>query len=307
MTDIPGTRSTILVTGATGAQGGATAHALLARGFKVRALVRQPDAPAARAVRESGAELVRGDMDDAASLTRAMQGVAGVFSVQVPDARGDDSERRHGFALVQAARAAGVEHFVHSSVTGTSRRAQFPRSDTGYWSQKYWNDKWEIEEAVRHAGFVRWTILRPAFMMDNFARPKSGFMFPQLKDGEIATALHAQTRMQLIAADDIGGFACAAFTAPADFASQDIDLAAEALTMGEVAKTLSVTLGRDVAARTLTPAQALACGMNAGWVRSQEWSNEVGYQADIAGLARWGLPLTSFSSWAHRHRAAIDN
>jgi len=297
----------ILVAGATGAQGGATTRALLAHGRAVRALVRSPDAPAARALGEAGAELVCGDLDDAASLAQAMRGVAGVFSVQVPDIKGDDSERRHGFALVQAARAAGVPQFVHTSVSGTAQRTSFPRWDSGHWNRKYWNDKWEIEEAVRRAGFTTWTVLRPAFMMDNFVPPKSGFMFPHLKHGELATALHPATKMQLIAADDIGAFACAAFMAPCDFAGQEIDLAGDALTMQEVAAVLSATLGRGVASLSLTPAQALARGMSAGWVRSQEWSNEVGYQADIAALAHWGVPLTQFAAWARRHAAAIGD
>src|SRR5687767_9836884 len=98
MTD---TLSTILVTGATGAQGGATARALLARGRRVRALVRRPAAAAAQTLRQAGAEIAQGDLDDAQSLVAAMQGVTGVFSVQVPDVRSDDSERRQGFALVQ--------------------------------------------------------------------------------------------------------------------------------------------------------------------------------------------------------------
>ena len=296
----------ILVTGATGAQGGSAARALLARGHRVRVLARNPASQAASALHDAGAELVRGDMDDPTSLAAAVRGVAGVFSVQVPDTKGDDSERRHGTALVQAARAAGVAHFVHTSVTGTAQRAGFPRWASGYWSRKYWNDKWHIEEAVRQAGFAAWTVLRPAFMMDNFARPKSAYMFPHLKHGEIASALHPQTRMQLIAAHDVGAFAAAAFGEPGRFASQDIDLAAEALTMSEVAGTLESVLGRAVTVVALAPEQALARGLAPGWVRSQEWSNEVGYQADIAGLARWGVPLTSFASWARSHSSAID-
>jgi uncharacterized protein YbjT (DUF2867 family) len=293
-------RPPILVIGGTGAQGGATARALLARGHRVRVLARNPTSPAALDLRDSGAELIRGDLDDPASLAAAVRGVAGVFSVQVPDAKGDDSERRHGTALVQAARAAGVTHFVHTSVTGTAQRTAFPRWTSGYWSQKYWNDKWHVEEAVRQAGFAVWTVLRPAFLMDNFARPKSAYMFPHLKHGEIATALHPHTRMQLIAADDVGAFAAAAFSDAGRFASQEIDLAAEALTMEEVAGALTEALGRKVVAIALTPEQAVVRGLHPGWVRSQEWTNEVGYQADIAGLARWGLPLTSFASWARQ-------
>lgn len=296
----------ILVTGATGAQGGATARALLARKQPVRALVRNPDSQAARTLHAAGAELFLGDMDDAVSLLAAMRGVGGVFSVQVPDTKGDDSERRQGLALVHAARAAEVTHFVHTSVTGTAQRTSFARWESGYWSQKYWNDKWDVEEAVRQAGFAAWTVLRPAFLMDNFAQPKSGWMFPHLKQGEIATALLPQTRMQLIAADDVGAFAAAAFGDGAGFASQEIDLAVEALTMGEIADVLARATGRQVVARSLTPGEALARGLNPGWVRSQEWTNEIGYRADIAGLARWGVPLTPFVSWVGRNRFAID-
>ena len=295
-----------LVTGATGAQGGAVARALLARQQSVRALVRNPDSAAARVLHAAGAELFRGDMEDAASLAVAMHGAAGVFSVQVPDMKGDDSERRHGLALVQAAREAGVAQFVHTSVTGTAQRTSFPRWASGYWSRKYWDDKWDVEEAVREAGFSSWTVLRPAFLMDNFALPKSAWMFPHLNQGEIATTLLPQTRMQLVAADDVGAFAAAAFGDSAAFASQEIDLAAQALTMGEIAAALAGATGRRVVALSLTPGEALARGLNPGWVRSQEWTNEVGYRADIAGLARWGLPLTSFASWMDRNRLAID-
>jgi uncharacterized protein YbjT (DUF2867 family) len=295
----------ILVTGATGAQGGAAARELLARGHQVRLLTRNPGAPAARVLEQSGAELVRGDLDDIASIEAALHGVTGVFSVQVPDVTGTDSERRHGLALVQSALKAGVRQFIHTSVTGAGAHTSFPRWDTGYWSQKYWTDKWDIEEAVSRAGFASWTVLKPAFLMENFVPPKATFMFPDLRRGEIATALHANTYMQLIAADDIGAFARAAFESPETFNRRSIDLAAEELTMKEVAATLSRLLQKNILAIELTPGQALARGLHPGWVRSQEWTNEVGYCADIAALRQYGISLTSFEQWVQRHRSDI--
>src|SRR5690242_15778847 len=125
--------NTILVTGATGAQGGATARELLAAGYRVRLLTRNPASPAAGALTALGAEAARGDMDDAASLAEAMRGAYGVFSVQLPDTAGTDAERRHGRALVDAARAAGVQHFVHTSVCEAGRHTGFPRWEEGYW------------------------------------------------------------------------------------------------------------------------------------------------------------------------------
>src|SRR5215213_8150727 len=110
------TDRTILVTGGTGAQGGATARELITAGYRVRILTRSTNGAAARALARQGAEIVQGDMNDPASLIDGMRDAYGVFSVQTPDITGNDLERRHGFALVEAARRSGVRHFVHTSV-----------------------------------------------------------------------------------------------------------------------------------------------------------------------------------------------
>ena len=296
----------ILVTGATGAQGGAAARALLDAGFRVRTLTRNPTSADAVTLAKQGAEVVRGDWDDASSVVAAMHGAYGVFSVQRPDADGSDSERRHGFGLVDAARSSDVRHFVHTSVCEAGRHTDFPRWESGYWWQKYWTDKWDIEERVRGAGFEHWTILKPAFLMDNFARPKAAGMFPHLKQGEILTALRPETKMQLVAADDVGEFSRAALMDPARFDRKSIDLAAEALTMNEVASTLGRVLGKPVKARSVSPAEARKAGLFPGWVRSQEWTNEAGYHADIEALKPYGVPLTTFEAWVARHAANIE-
>src|SRR5947199_8911673 len=125
--------SPVLVTGATGKQGGAAARALLKAGIPVRALVRNPDR--ARAVRELGAELVVGDLHDPESLAPAMKGVRGVFSVQLPDMANldGDSEWVQGRNLVDAAREAGVAHFVHTSVSGAGQHRSAPG-----WAEARW-------------------------------------------------------------------------------------------------------------------------------------------------------------------------
>jgi len=293
--------SLTLVTGATGSQGGATASALLAAGHRVRVLARDPGSPQALALASRGAEIARGDFDDAASLAAALRGISAVFSVQLPDAHGTDAERRHGYALVKAAREAGVRHYVHTSVCEAGRHTGFPRWQSGYWWQKYWTDKWDVEQAVRDAGFERLTVLRPAFLMDNFAQPKAQFMFPHLRQGQLLAALLPTTRLQLIAADDVGAFACAAIDHPARFDRTHIELAAEALTLEEIAAALSRGTRKQISARSVTPEEARAAGLFAGWIRSQEWTNEVGYRADIASLGSYGMPLTSFSNWIERH------
>lgn len=75
-------KRTVLITGATGQQGGATVTALLDKGFDLRGLTRTPGGDAARALAAKGVTIVQGELDDAESLRRALEGVWGVFSVQ---------------------------------------------------------------------------------------------------------------------------------------------------------------------------------------------------------------------------------
>ncbi|MGS2646790.1 NmrA family NAD(P)-binding protein [Streptosporangium sp. LJ11] len=108
------TDRTILVTGATGQQGGATTRHLLADGWHVRALVRDPRGAAATRLARAGVELVTGDMDDRDSVDAAVRGAHGVFSVQpafiAPGYA--ENELRRGLNVVDAAIAAGVRHLA---------------------------------------------------------------------------------------------------------------------------------------------------------------------------------------------------
>ena len=106
----------VLVTGATGRQGGAVARNLLGRGFRVRALTRDPQKPSARSLAERGAEVVRGDLEDRSSVDLALEGVYGLFSVQNPLDAGMEGEIRSGKALAGAAKAPVVEECVFSSL-----------------------------------------------------------------------------------------------------------------------------------------------------------------------------------------------
>lgn len=299
---------TILVTGATGAQGGAVVDALLEHGFHARALVRDDASDAAQALAKRGASLAVGDFDDRASLDAAAAGVDGVFSVQLPPTANDpDREIRTGRHLVEAAIKAGVTTFVHTSVARADEHASFAGWDEDRWFRGYWESKAAVNDLVRAAGFPHWTILKPAFMMDNFILPKVQGMFPQVRNGVLQTAMTADTRLDLIAAEDVGRFAAAAFADPRRFDRQAIPLASESLTMKQVADVLATVSNHTVIARSLDPAEMVRLGANPGLVSSQEWASVEGYQVDIASLTRWAIPLMSFEAWLRRHKDRLPD
>ena len=124
---------TILVTGATGKQGGATiAHLAKRGGFKLRAMSRKPDSDAAKAAAKLGAEVVQGDLDDRASLERALAGAWGVFSVQNTWEAGVEKEEEQGKRLARVAHDKGVQHFVYSSVGSAHKQTGIPHFDNKF-------------------------------------------------------------------------------------------------------------------------------------------------------------------------------
>ncbi|MBC8741395.1 NAD(P)H-binding protein [Paraburkholderia sp. UCT31] len=295
----------VLVIGATGAQGGAAARHLLAAGRKVRFLTRNPDSPAARALVDMDAQALRGDLDDRDLLAKAMEGVGSVFSVLLPDFDRSDRERRQGFALVNAARNAEVPQFVHTSVAQAGNHETFPGWSEQRWNRKYWTDKWDVEEAVRAAGFESWTVLQPAFMMDNLAEPKTGAMFPHLRESLLLSALLPDARLDWIAADDVGALAASALNDPQRWHGETVPLASERLTMSEVVNRLNNVLGAQINVLHVSPDEARAMGLAPGWVNAQEWINAVGYRVDIDSLSKRGVQLTPMVDWIDANRQHI--
>src|SRR6266566_1563880 len=115
----------VLVTGATGKQGGHLVRELLARGHSIRALTRKPDSPAAAALAQHGVMIVTGNFEDQKSLERAARGVDTVFAMSTPFESGAKTETREGINIVRAASAVGVPHLVYASVAGADRRQAF--------------------------------------------------------------------------------------------------------------------------------------------------------------------------------------
>ncbi|GGC02885.1 hypothetical protein GCM10011494_21740 [Novosphingobium endophyticum] len=295
----------MVVTGATGSQGGAVVRALRGAGLPVRVLVRDPASDAARELAALGADLALGSFGDAASLDSAMAGAASVFSVQPAPFADPDSERDQARALIGAARRAGVDHFIHSSVSNTGDFRTMPGWAEGRWARNYWESKADVEAMVRDAGFPVHSILRPAFMMENFALPKAAWMFPDLAQGRIMTAIAPETRIALIAAGDIGAAVVAVLAEPNAFGGQPLEMAGDWLSPPEIAVILARVTGRGVVASTLDAATLIERGQNPGWVETQIWMNSVGYPARPAMMGAVGLVPTCFAAWAQSAAATI--
>ena len=278
----------ILVTGATGKQGGAVARALLADGHAVRAMTRNPAGPPAKALAASGAEVVHGDLDDPGSLERALEGAWGVFAVQNTWEAGVEREEEQGKRLAELARKKGVAHYVYTSVGSAHRKTGIPHFD----------NKWRIEEKVRALGFPSHVVLRPVFFMENWlAQPNKG----GIDQGKFVIGLEPRTVLQQVAVDDIGAYGKLAFERHADLAGQAIDLAGDALTMPQVAEALSQATGRKVEFVRL-PIEEIR-KVSEDYALMLEWFDRVGYDADIEGNAkRFGIPPTRFRDWAARQR-----
>ncbi|MFF3444984.1 NmrA family NAD(P)-binding protein [Streptosporangium sp. NPDC002721] len=298
----------VLVTGATGRQGGATARALLAAGVPVRALVRDPATDRARAVEALGVEIVTGDLHDRDSVIRAAEGARAVFSVQMPAITPEgfdyDGEVTQGVNLIEGARAAGVPQFVHTSVTGAGGHTETPGWAEGRWTslERTMGAKSAIQDRLRTAGFPHWTLLKPGFFMENFL-PSMAFLFPRGVEGGLVSVLKPGTRLSLVATEDIGAAAAAAVLAPERFDGVELELASDHLSMAEIAEVLSRVLGTPLSAPDMTEQEAVAAGMPPMGA-SHEWMNVAGQPARPEYARALGLPLTTFEEWAREHMRA---
>ncbi|WP_433286520.1 NmrA/HSCARG family protein [Pseudonocardia sp. CA-142604] len=272
---------TILVTEATGQQGGASARCLLADGWHVRALVRDPSSRAATRLAMAGAELVIGDMDDRDSVDAAVRGVHRVFSVQpafiAPDFA--ENELQRGLSVADAAEAGGVRHLVYASVASADRATGIP----------HWEIKWEIEQHIRALG-IPTTVLRPVMFMENIADPTHGVNGTD----PLVPTIPRDVSVQLIALADIGAFAALAFADPDRFLGRTIELAGDELRVDQILAATGRATGHDVA--TAAPARR---------VPSKMMPSFCGWQADIPALRRIHPGLLDFDTWLMRNGKAL--
>ena len=268
---MPITDKVVLVTGATGRQGGAVVRHMLPKGWKLRALTRRPEAHEAQSLARQGVQVVQGDLEDPASIARAAEGAYGIYSVQDFWSVGAKREVQQGKNLADGAKKAGVQHFVYSSVGGAERNTGIP----------HWESKWEIEKHIRQLKLPA-TIFRPAAFMEmyNVLQVEVGLL-----KGKLMDPLRGDKPYQTIATDDIGAFVALAFERPTEFIEKQLEIAGSELTNLEAAKVFSRVMGRPVKFSKL-PTLIVRLFMGQEVYKMFTWFNEAGFQADIAGLRR---------------------
>jgi uncharacterized protein YbjT (DUF2867 family) len=237
MTNSTEARKKILVTGATGGQGGSVARELLSRGrFDVRALTRKPDSPAAQELRALGAELVKGDLDDRESLRAALEGVYGVFGV-TNFWEHFDREAEQGRNLVNAVAGSDVEHFVLSTLPPIEKATE------GKLRSPHFDIKAEYEEYARTLGIPA-TFIHVPFYFDNFLA-----FFPPRPTGDGSFQFgfpQGDTPLAAMAVGDVGLIVASVFEHPELYLGKTLKLAGDEIPPARYAELMSASTGLDI-------------------------------------------------------------
>ncbi len=275
---------TVLVTGATGNQGGSVAAALMARGHTVRALTRRPDSPAALKLAKAGARIATGDFAEEATIVAAAKDVDTIFLMGNSWEGGPDRERELGHKAVAALARAQVGHVIYASVDSADRATGVP----------HFESKAAVERHLAASG-LPYTISAPASFMDNLLESWS---IPSLQKSEFAAALPPARKLKKIAVADIGPFVAALAERREHVFGRRFDIAGDDIDGIQTATILSRATGRRIGYREL-PLDVVR-QQSDDVARMYAWFNDVGYSADIAALKR-DFPEVkwhSFANWA---------
>jgi uncharacterized protein YbjT (DUF2867 family) len=277
-----GQKLAVVVTGATGKQGGAVVKSLLERGHEVRAVTRSTDSAKARELANAGVTVVRASLEDTPALTKALEGATSLFAMTTPFEGGTQAETRQGVSAANAAKAARV-HLVFTSVGSANRRTGVPHFDS----------KGEVEEHIAKIGVCA-TIVAPVYFMENLYFGKA-----QLAKGVYATPLPPARRLAQVAVADIGAVAVRLLEDPGRFAGKRFDLAGDDLAGTDVVAILSRITGRPFTYFQV-PLDVIRQRMGEDGAKMYEWFDRVGYTVDRAALRREfpDVAFHDFESWA---------
>ncbi|PTB77758.1 NAD(P)-binding protein [Trichoderma longibrachiatum ATCC 18648] len=293
----------LLITGATGRQGGAAIRALLSKNadFKLLAVTRDKTSPSAQKLASLSPKvtLLQGDLNKTDALfeqARDLTGSSpwGVFSVQAlqPGAKGPPLEQAQGTSLIDSALKAGVKHFVYSSVDRHGEKSFANPTDIPHFISKH-NIEHHLVNATTKSHQMSWTILRPVAFMDNL---DGGFL------GKIfATAIRAKLSpgnkpLQLVATEDIGEVAAEAFRRPDEYSGKAISLAGDEVTFQQLSDIFREKTGSPVPV-TWDFMAKLVFAASKEMRTMFDFFEKEGYGADIAALRTQYPQLKDLRTW----------
>ncbi|MCM2257799.1 MAG: NmrA/HSCARG family protein [Vicinamibacteria bacterium] len=310
-------KQVIAVVGATGAQGGGLVEAILGdpqKRFVARVLTRNPESDKAKALRARGAEVVAADVDDAASLTRAFTGAHGAFCVTFFwDHFSPAKELAQAKAMAEAAKAAGVEHVVWSTLEDTRTRVPLddPRMPTlqGQYKVPHFDAKGEANRFFVESG-VPTTLFHTSFYWDNLIH--FGMAPQRGADGKLAFVLPmADKKLPGIAAEDIGRCAFGVFAGGAAFHGKSIGVAGEHPTGSEMAATLARVLGQEIVYSYVPPEVYRTFGFPGAddlgnmFQFKRDFEAEFTALRDVARSRALNPGLMSFEQWVTKNKERI--
>jgi uncharacterized protein YbjT (DUF2867 family) len=259
----------ILVTGATGQQGGALARLLLQKKHEVYALIRstKSESPKAQNLRNQGAKLVEGDLDKPDSLEQATNGIDSVFLMGTFIEGGTEGEIRRGKMMVDIAKEKKIEHIVYSSVVNADKTTGIP----------HFESKYKVEQHIKNSG-IPYTIIGPTFFMDNLL----SYSLAGLQQGQVALPLSPSRILQQIAVENIAEFSALALERRNSFIGKRIDIASDEITGEQAAKVLSNELGHKIRYEQVPMEQIRQASEDLAVM--YEWFERIGTGVDVAAL-----------------------
>jgi uncharacterized protein YbjT (DUF2867 family) len=310
-------KKTIAVVGATGAQGGGLVRAILADpsgGFRARAITRDVNSDKAKELAKLGAEVVAADIDDEASLARALAGAHGAYFVTFFWAHfSPDKEKAEIRSMASAAKAAGTKHVIWSTLEDT--RQWVPLSDNrmptlmGEYKVPHFDAKGESNKVFTEMG-VPTTFMNTSFYWDNFIYfgmgPKKG------PDGTLAITLPmGDKKLPGIAAEDIGKCAYGIFKKGAEYIGKTVGIAGDHPTGAQMAAAMAKALGREVRYNAVTP----AAFRGFGFPGAEDLGNMFQFKADfeemycgarsLAVSRALNPELMTFAQWLAKYKDRI--
>jgi len=282
----------ILVVGATGLQGGGVARHLLKQDkYGVRCLTRRPDSQAAKALQQLGAEVVRADLDDPASLKSALQGCTGVFGV-TNFWEAFLREYDQGVNLIDVASEAEVEHLVLSTLPSAAKISG------GAVAVPYFETKSRMEEHTRQRG-VPFTFVHVAFYFENFL---SYFPPQRQSDGSYAFGLPlGDAGLGAVAVEDTGGVVTAIFEKRAEFLGKTVEIIGDEMTAQQYAQIMSRVLGRRVTYNHIPRETYAALGFSGARELADMFElfrvHLLSRRAEIAQCRQLYPPMQTFEPW----------